>query len=98
MAIEFYKLSDHKRVKVLFQYEVQQLELLEYVWEQLAQKTGVQIDFYSTTRLYFDHVVLLIEILELVTFPKQLNHTKKVFLEQLRGVISSKEGLLLEGG
>jgi hypothetical protein len=64
MALDFYKIHDRRYQNKLFQLDEKELDDIRQVLEKFQKLTGVYLDPYGTTRIYFDQVRLLNTMLE----------------------------------
>lgn len=100
MAIDFYGLSDVKLTNKLFSLSEIEFDLLESSLSKFEKKTGVLIDAYATTKLYPDHVKLIIEILniEILLQEKSKNKDMKRLLDNIKKkLLTTNDGLIIVG-
>ncbi|MBS7565760.1 hypothetical protein KHS38_15230 [Mucilaginibacter sp. Bleaf8] len=64
MALDFYNLQDTKLNHRLFSLNDADLEAIESILFEYKRATGITLDRYGNTRLYQDHVSLIIKLLE----------------------------------
>lgn len=87
MALEIYNLSNTKE----YIGSIKSLNLIETELDLFQKKTGLTIDSYGTTRLYLDHIKLLVELME--SNKNELRNIKSI----LMNAIENEHGLLIEG-
>jgi hypothetical protein len=64
MALDFYNISDKGFKSVLFSLNDLEFETLYPVLSQLKKLTGTVIDQYGKTRLHYDHVQLIVQLID----------------------------------
>jgi hypothetical protein len=87
MALEVYNLTNPKE----YLGSIEDFTLIETELNLFKRKTGIMIDQYGTTRLYFDHVKLLVELIK--TNKKEINNIKSI----LKLAVENEHSLLFEG-
>ncbi|SEO38628.1 hypothetical protein [Mucilaginibacter sp. OK283] len=63
MAIDFYDLLDTNKKKILFEISQDDFDEIEFAFSRLRKKTGVYIDAYGKSRIYRNHVELLVSFM-----------------------------------
>jgi transcriptional antiterminator Rof (Rho-off) len=63
MAIDFYDLLDANKKKILFEISQDDFDEIEFAFSRLRKKTGVYIDAYGKSRIYRNHVELLVSFM-----------------------------------
>ena len=85
MAIDFYALESKDYTELLFQVEEAELLKIEEVLSEFEKITGIHIDPYGKTRLHYDFIILLIEMLEKFEQRNSSNkHKREATLEAKR--------------
>lgn len=59
MAVEFYDIGDKNLRSVLFKLNDTDFETLIWVLSEFKKQTGLIIDQYGTTRIAYNHIILL---------------------------------------
>lgn len=63
MAIDFYEITDTKKVNRLFAIEHHDFDLLENILVDFKRLTGVYFDAYRDTRIYKKHIDIIADLL-----------------------------------
>jgi hypothetical protein len=95
MAVQFYSLEDRLVKNILFELNEDDFEVMFKVLVDFKKLTGIYIDPYGTTKIYPDHIKLIISIFE--NYLNQLN-TKKNYVLKERLVKLSDEFRKVKGG
>ena len=83
MAVDFYHISDKAFKNRLFSFDDNDFEKLQPVLSQFKNLTGLVIDQYDDTRVSYDHIKLIIKLIDvqLSNIPsKDLSNIKDKFL------------------
>jgi hypothetical protein len=64
MALDFYNLQDTMLIHRLFSLDDLDFEAIESIFLEYKRLTGITLDRYGKTRLYQDHVSLIVKLLE----------------------------------
>lgn len=101
MAIEFYPLSDIRHKEMILSVPEEKFILLEGVFEEFQQSTGVLIDTYGDSRIYPDHFQLLIKLLKEALTNNSIEAAgldfAAQFISMMQRLLKEKEGLTIIG-
>ncbi|AYL98629.1 hypothetical protein [Mucilaginibacter celer] len=100
MPLDFYDISDTQHRQRLFEIEHVDFGTLQEVLVKLKKVSGVEIDPYGTTRIYPDHVELIISLIKAELLEGKTNKELKkheVLNRLLRYFETASNGLLVIG-
>lgn len=96
MAIDFYDLLDGNRKKILFKISQDDFDEIEFVFSYLKKKTGVYIDAYGKSRIYRDHVEMLVSFMT-ECMKESSSNKGKILSETITKFKTVDKGFLTEG-
>ena len=100
MALDFYQIDNTKQL--LFQIDDAGCAAFEPVLKEFKKMTGLYIDQYSSTRIYPDHVRLLMNLLDKAANYNDIKNEKNDFnnklLRRLYDDFSQTTGTLIAVG
>ncbi|HTD41475.1 MAG TPA: hypothetical protein VK671_12690 [Mucilaginibacter sp.] len=77
MAIDFYDINDRGFKNRLFCLTEADFEKIRDVLKDYKKRTGLEIDLYGKTRINYDHIKLIIDLLEQLV-DKDHNSDKRI--------------------
>ena len=96
MAIDFYDLLDANKKKILFEISQDDFDEIEFAFSRLRKKTGVYIDAYGKSRIYRNHVELLVSFMA-ESMKEATSDKRKILSETIAKFKIVDKGFLTEG-
>lgn len=99
MPLDFYDINDIRLSQKLFELDETDIETLEPVLSSLKKTTGVTIDPYGTTRIYANHIWLMISLIQrsLLTLNNSILSKHAILSRVLARFKEVQEGFIIIG-